>query len=79
MKRPPIHLHIENLVLHGVPARDRDRAASTIQSHLTKIISERGLPARPAADSPLAAPRVQYAASGSYECIAEAIWRSLEQ
>ncbi|MBL8295101.1 MAG: hypothetical protein JNN08_24870 [Bryobacterales bacterium] len=76
MKRPAVTLHIEHLVLHGVGTGERDRAAAAIERCLGELVRERGLPGGVAGDGAHARPRVKQSA-GSYESIAEAIWRSL--
>lgn len=76
MKRPAVTLHIEHLVLHGVGHGERNRAAAAIERRLAELVRERGLPGGVASDGAQGRPRVKQAA-GSYESIAEAIWRSL--
>ena len=39
-----VDLHIEELVLHGFAARDRNRIAREVERELTRLISERKLP-----------------------------------
>ena len=45
-----IHVHIEDLVLHGFDPRDRHGIADAVQQELTRLVAERGLSAvqRPA-------------------------------
>ncbi len=44
MTRPPIDLHIDNLILEGVAPGDRERVAASVRANLTRLLSERGLP-----------------------------------
>ena len=44
MKQQDIRLHIENLVLHGIPVADRAAVGVAVQQELTRLLSERGLP-----------------------------------
>jgi hypothetical protein len=37
---PPIHLHIEELVLHGFPSGDRHRIGDAVQRELTRLFTE---------------------------------------
>jgi len=37
-----IELHIDELVLHGLPARDRRQIADAMQHELTRLFAERG-------------------------------------
>ncbi|WP_414569496.1 hypothetical protein [Nostoc sp. CCY 9925] len=39
-----VELHIEELLLHGFAAKDRDRIGEIIQHELTRLLSEGGLP-----------------------------------
>ena len=39
-----IELHIEELVLHGFPARDHHLIGEAVQRELTRLLSERGIP-----------------------------------
>lgn len=39
-----IELHIEELVLEGLPSRDRDRIGAAVESALARLLEERGLP-----------------------------------
>ena len=50
--RPQVHLHIEELVLHGTSPHDRLAVADAIQEELVRLFSEQGVPtwARAAAD-----------------------------
>jgi hypothetical protein len=43
-RTPNIELHIEELVLHGVPQADRYRVAAALQSELTRLLWEQGIP-----------------------------------
>jgi hypothetical protein len=38
--QPSIHLHIEELVLHGLPSNDRHRIGEALQRELTSLLSE---------------------------------------
>ena len=49
--QPAIELHIEELVLHGFPPRDRQRIASALREELTRLLAD------PAAHATLAASR----------------------
>ena len=40
-----IHLHIEELVLHGFSPGDRYRIAESAQSQLVSLLTEKGVPA----------------------------------
>jgi hypothetical protein len=40
----PIHLHIEELVLHGFPSDDRHRIGEAVQRELTRLFTEQQLP-----------------------------------
>ena len=42
---PSLELHIERLVLHGVPSKDRDRVGAALQAELSRLLTERGIPA----------------------------------
>ena len=45
-EQSPIHLHIEELVLHGFPSGDRHRIGEAVQRELTRLFTEeRTLPA----------------------------------
>ncbi len=37
-----IELHIEELVLHGFDARDKDRIGSAVKDELARLLAERG-------------------------------------
>ena len=39
-ERSPIHLHIEELVLHGFPSGDRHRIGDALQIELARLFSE---------------------------------------
>jgi hypothetical protein len=39
-----IELHIEELVLEGLPSRDRDRIGMAVENALARLLEERGLP-----------------------------------
>jgi hypothetical protein len=39
-----IELHIEELVLHSFPAKDRHLVGEAVQRELTRLLSERGIP-----------------------------------
>ena len=41
MKSQSIHLHIEELVLHGFAPGDRHRISEAVEQELTRLISER--------------------------------------
>ncbi|MDD5094797.1 MAG: hypothetical protein PHV74_10530 [Dehalococcoidia bacterium] len=44
-RNPSIQLHIEELVLHGFPAMDRDRIARSVEQELTRLLQQEGIPA----------------------------------
>jgi len=44
VKPRDIELHIEELVLNGLPYVDRHRFGAAVQRELTRLIAERGLP-----------------------------------
>ncbi len=39
-----IELHIESLVLEGLPVRDRDRIGAAVETALARLLEIRGLP-----------------------------------
>jgi uncharacterized NAD(P)/FAD-binding protein YdhS len=39
-ERSPIHLHIEELVLHGFPSSDRHRIGEALQRELARLFTE---------------------------------------
>lgn len=41
-----IELHIEELVLEGLPARDRERIGAAVESALARLLETEGLPPR---------------------------------
>jgi len=43
-RRMNIHLHIEELVLHGFAPGDRARIGDAVQCELTRLFVERGVP-----------------------------------
>jgi hypothetical protein len=43
-ERSPIHLHIEELVLHGFPSSDRHRIGEAMQRELTRLFTEGRMP-----------------------------------
>ena len=43
--RSDIHLHIEELVLHGFAPRDRHQISETVQQELTRLISTQNISA----------------------------------
>jgi hypothetical protein len=51
-----VDLRIDELVLHGVAARDRHRAADAIERELAQLIAARGVPPSLAAGSVADAP-----------------------
>ena len=46
-----VELHIEELVLHGFPAADRQALAHEVTAELTRLLTERGVPQALAADA----------------------------
>jgi hypothetical protein len=47
-----IDLRIDELILHGVAARDRHRVADAIEHELARLIAERGVPGGLAPSAP---------------------------
>ncbi|NBD08995.1 hypothetical protein [Corallococcus silvisoli] len=47
-----ISLHIDELVLHGVPAAHREQVGEAVRQELTRLFSERGLPSGLSGDVP---------------------------
>jgi hypothetical protein len=43
-ERSPIHLHIEELVLHGFPSGDRHRIGEAVQLELARLFTEERTP-----------------------------------
>ena len=43
-EQSPIHLHIEELVLHGFPSGDRHRIGEALQRELARLFSEQRTP-----------------------------------
>ena len=43
-RRPSIHLHIDELVLHGFPPGDRHRIGDAMQRELARLFSEERTP-----------------------------------
>ena len=43
-QRPSVRLHIEKLVLHGFPPRDRDRIAWAVESELARLLGQGEIP-----------------------------------
>jgi hypothetical protein len=39
-EQSPIHLHIEELILHGFPSGDRHRIGEAMQRELTRLFTE---------------------------------------
>jgi hypothetical protein len=39
-EQSPIHLHIEELILHGFPSGDRHRIGEALQRELTRLFTE---------------------------------------
>jgi hypothetical protein len=44
MERVNLELHIEELVLHGIDLRDRERIAAAVEHELARLFAERGVP-----------------------------------
>lgn len=42
--RPSLELHVDELVLHGLPAGDRDRIAEALARELVRRLVEHGVP-----------------------------------
>ena len=49
-----VDLHIEQLVLHGFPASDRQRIGNALQRELQRLVAEQGLPRAIGSDSTIA-------------------------
>jgi hypothetical protein len=60
--RMNVHLHIDELVLHGFAAGDRARIADALQAQLTRLVADRGVP--PALTSDAAVGRMN---AGSFQ------------
>lgn len=43
MSRRHVHVHIDELVLHGFPGGDRDRIGDAVQAELGRLLGERTL------------------------------------
>lgn len=43
-ERSPIHLHIEELILHGFPSGDRHRIGEAMQRELARLLTEESTP-----------------------------------
>jgi hypothetical protein len=43
-EHPPIHLHIEELVLHGFPSGDRHRIGEALERELARLFTEDRMP-----------------------------------
>jgi hypothetical protein len=43
-EQSPIHLHIEELVLHGFPSGDRHRIGEAVQRELTRLFTDEQTP-----------------------------------
>lgn len=43
-ERSPIHLHIEELVMHGFPSGDRHRIGEALQRELARLFTEERTP-----------------------------------
>jgi hypothetical protein len=54
MSRPPIELHVEELVLHGFASADRHRIADAVRAELARLLEERGLPGAREGDAAVA-------------------------
>ena len=59
---PGVRLHLEEVVLHGLPPAHRRRAADALRHELRRLLTEHGLPA--ALLRPAEVPRVD---GGSFE------------
>jgi 5-carboxymethyl-2-hydroxymuconate isomerase len=42
--QPSVHLHIEELVLHGFPSSDRHRIGEAVRRELTRLFAEERTP-----------------------------------
>jgi hypothetical protein len=59
---PAVHIHLEEVILHGVSPAHRDRAADALRGELVRLLTEHGLPA-----VLLRAAEVPHIAAGSIE------------
>ena len=48
MSNHPVRLQIDELALHGFAAQDAARIAASLRVHLTRLISDEGMPAQAA-------------------------------
>lgn len=85
-EQSPIHLHIEELVLHGFPSADRHRIGEAVQRELTRLLTEEATPpalTRNAELDRLNAGTFQITASPRPEAtgaqVAHAVFRGLKQ
>lgn len=46
MRRPDVHVHVEELVLHGFEPADRNRIGAAVQQELARLVTERGVASR---------------------------------
>jgi hypothetical protein len=85
-RQSPIHLHIEELVLHGFSPGDRHRIGEAMQRELTRLLTEKATPPALAKSSAIdrlnggtfqmtSAPRPE--ATGAQ--VARAVFKGLEQ
>ncbi len=51
--RRPVHIHIEELVLHGFDYGERRRIAAAVQEELARLVRNEGAPASPGITSPV--------------------------
>lgn len=56
MRPQSISLHIDELVLHGVPSAHRHRVGEAVREELSRLLAEQGLP--PGVDAAALAPRL---------------------
>jgi hypothetical protein len=78
-----IELHIEELVLHGFPAGDRQRIAEAAQTELARLLAAGGLPKQDISLDRVNGGAFQVAANAKPQQagrqIAQAVFRSLGQ
>jgi hypothetical protein len=75
-----IELHIEELVLQGLPSRDRDRIGTAVESALARLLEEHGLPpalARGESAAEISAGDIDIQPGATPEAIGEQIARVL--
>jgi hypothetical protein len=67
---PAVELHIDALVLHGVPRSHAARVGEALERELTRLLEERGVPAAGAGETVAGGPaRVKTSPEGSPEAL----------